>query len=410
MSAVEAPTRALLIDGEDMTDRLSKAQATFKAASGSLMEFSMSGSLSGYEGADVQMRIGSGSASAMVPYFVGTLDEVAGEAKHVALGPFSGMAKQVFDEQVSYRGVNLNYFLYDLNRRAGNKAAQLTVENGETYTIKDTTFTAETTLQEAANSVLGPAQFVLRDMPRGRRIASPAIRPGQGGKAKRVYSSGDYAPGAFTVSLKESGYYASVFVFRRNPDGTYAARATASVANSSRHKPPQNRIYVVPEFQGDDAAASQTAYDVATRLSRGEWAGTLAIAADEEIEPHDTITAEASEYERDERFLATYECTLDGDLTLTVDARSQDMSFAFSALQVSRVLVPAAVYFIVPARSEVLLLLAPTGYDERGPWANSQNSWLGRDGAGLFFDFDDPARNAWTGRDADGLYIMAEET
>lgn len=286
----------LFIGGTRFTSQVLSLNVEFDPRGGSGMTLQIRDSLEGLEDAPVELRLGYGSKA--ISYFTGTLQEPANAryGQAVAYGPFRAMASQSFGEQVSYLGVTVDYALRDLARRANYSAGMIEVIGGSEYQIENVSYTEETKLLEAAQAISEPAHFVFYDRPGFRRRAMPIPKPGATGAPKAVYTESNYSLNGFKVKETRAGQYSKVVIFRRNAGGGYEVREEAPVPNRGAFTPPANRIYYVPEYPGNSAAANNDAYLLANRLAFGALAFTLNdIWINPELEPWDVIQAETTE-------------------------------------------------------------------------------------------------------------------
>jgi len=345
------PSRAFYIAGENLTSQLVSASAEFDPHSGgSAMQIQVRDSLEGLEDAPVTLGVGYGGR--MVRYFVGRLQEPSSLAsgKATAYGPFKLMADQSFGSATSYPGgISIGYFFRDLGQRAALGNGVLEVRGGESYTLDKLDFTEETRLAEAAKKVADAANFVFFDRPDYKRAAMPVPRPGTSGLSEALYSEASYPKDGFTTQETKEGHYSKVVVFRRDDEGNYLVRAVAPVPNRGLFTPPANRIFYVPEFPGNQAAAEQEAYEVAHRLAFGELEFSLSnIWINPELELYDSITVERTERRakrtfdkrpsaalRAGKWLVTYRCLIDGPLTLKVSKTEHYMSLSGGAIKIA---------------------------------------------------------------------------
>lgn len=397
-----------------------KASFAGQTSGGSVAEFSASqgsprrrepwGGLEA-QGAPVEIDIGYGDE--LVPFFRGTVEQ-----EGLAYGAFKLMAEQRLMEQVDYGGYYIDEVLYDLFYRAGRTAGRGTLEvrGGRSYLVRDAVYTLETTLLEVAESIAESASFVLLDRPGagfGSQLAMPKPRPGAYGKASATYTPAHYTPRAFEPKLARGGFYASVLVFNRNEDGSYAAFARAPVNNSvaGGYKPPPNRVYVVPEFTGGDAEAEQVAYDTARSLERGIYTADLTVAANPELSPYDAIRVEHLEYRGDERYEVVYLCQIDRGLSCTGSVKGLDMQLGLSAIKETERLLPARAFFSL-STSRVAQL--PWGVDPGGLYLNDAHpiteQFVGEDQMGVWVDFErmPGGYEHYVGEDGNGYWIEVE--
>lgn len=371
-----APARRLTVGGR--VEDFGSLRAGYLRNGGSVAEFEGLDVTDDDWGAPVRLDIGYGNK--LLNFFAGAL-EFTPEGEPLAYGPFKLMAEQRLGEQVNYAGFYLEDALADLAHHpvhgAGLEQGAIEVRAGRSHLIgavpvagepldAATIFPLETTQLEVAEALCSSAGFIFTDRPNLRKLAMPTPRPGATGKATAVYTEDHH--GDFTPARTNARFYSEVIVFRRNEDGTYAAFARAKVNNFGKRRPPKNRIYVIPEFAGDDAQAQRVAEETARILSSGEFVFEIpSLAADPSILMYDTVEAWRTFYERGERYRESYSCLVSEGVTLELGAEAQDMTLSVAALRTSRELVPARVFFpseirgpsVVKASITVLAGLSP---------------------------------------------------
>lgn len=346
----------LTIGGEDWTSEVNSISVDFDPNGGSGMQLQVKESLVGLEDARVKLTLGYGSKT--LPYFIGSLQGPSELHRGVAsaFGPVSLMTEQSLGEAVTYQGVSLSYFLSDLFIRAGYQNGLWEVMGGQSYTVEKLDFTEETRLAEAMKTATDPANFVVFDRPGYRRMAMPEPRPGATGKAKAHYTEANYPVDGFQTKETREGHYASVVVFRRNSDGSYAVRQETEVPNrgGSSANPPKNRIFYVPEFPGTASEAAQEAYEIASRLAYGELDFELAgIWINPELEPWDSVSVESvqrrgrNHAKRPGKWLQTYQCLLARPINLEVSKEKHHMSLSGGAMMVREIQLPDPIRLIL---------------------------------------------------------------
>jgi hypothetical protein len=175
----------------------------------------------------------------------------------------------------------------------------------------------------------------------------PIPRTSIGARPKAHYTESQYK--SFTVKETRTSHYSKVVVGRRNSAGGYAVRAEVPVASRSRFKPPANRIDYTLNFPGTPAAAQQQAFEIAHRLSYGEYAFSLSgIWINPEIECWDTITVEQTDRRSRlssptgyaGRFLFTYRCRISDPLSFKINKSAHHMDLSGDAVRISVVRLP----------------------------------------------------------------------
>lgn len=337
-----SPVWQLYVAGAPVTSSVDKVSGTYKReAGGSDMRFDAGLPLEDLEDAPVSLRVGYGDET--VEYFSGRLQEPGDDPEAesgtaVVYGPFKLMASQHLNEEVRYQGVFLDHALMDLCSRAGYGRGQVEVRAGKSYRIEEVVFPEETTILEAADSLMKSAGFVGVDRPGYKRLFMPTPRPGATSRAGALYHGGNYPSGAFKIGRGSAVRYARVVVFRRREDGSYAVYARAPVENRGRYKPPRNRTYYVPEFLGSQEEAKQAAYDRARALASGlqpfELSGVALIPT---LLLYDSIRVVAEEKRRSGKFRVTYDCQLDDELGFEIGREAFDMDLKGYALESSAV-------------------------------------------------------------------------
>ena len=337
---------SLNIDGEPFTNQVRSLKGTFDPKiGGSVLTIDVRESLEGLEDASVTLSLGYGDI--LVPYFIGRLQEPADLAggQGAAYGPFKLQADQAFGETVTYQGVNLRYIFQDLDRRAGYGSGVLEVVGGE-YVVEHLGYTEETKLGEAAKAIADPAKYVIYDRPGGKRRVMPIPKPGSTGKAKVSIAEHNYGVDGFQITENREGYYSKVVVFRRDSAGNNLVREEAPVPNRGKFKPPANRIFYVPEFPGNAAAANQTAYETANRLAYGERGFKLSkLWINPELEPWDFITVERTERRskrqsadgKPGKWLVTYQCLIDSEFGFEIDPSNHYMNLGGGAVELTKI-------------------------------------------------------------------------
>lgn len=289
-----AAMHQLTIAGEDWSDRLLGAtfEWTSEGASGSNMDFSVEGSLDGYQDAPVRFDIGYGRDD-VKPYFRGRVQkpvdhETLPQSSAVAYGPFRLMTDSFMTNTQTYQGRSLEYIFMELSRRAEYNTGDFVVLGGRKYKLPaGEIYPMGTALQEVASSVMTRAKFVAFDAPGGKRIVMPEPKPGSNGSIKSVYSPDTYK--TFNTEPNHDVSYHSVHVYRSEGStwGGGPVSAERRVDAPVRFRPAKSRVMYVSDFPGTQSQAADEAMRLAQALRDGEKLFTMTAPFNRELSLYD---------------------------------------------------------------------------------------------------------------------------
>ncbi len=311
----------------------SSMSGAFRADGTSDLSFSGYGFTEGLQDGDVVLEANG------KPYFEGRLEEPADDhtplfsTQAVAYGPLKFMADLSFGEEVRYDGVTASYVLRDIHARAGGdfrRGVEVLQRSPDKHPIYGLLFTEETTLKEGVDAVLESAGMAAVELPGFRVSYRPVPRPGATTKIKDVYGPGRFT--SFTVDRSGAKRFKKVVVFRRGEGGGYDVRAEALVENTGRFRPNKLRIFYIPEFIGDQAAARQKASEQAALLAGGAFPWEMpGVAFNRDLVLYDSLRVEREEKSPGRKHRVAYECLIDSELGFEISSQSQDMSLSGSA-------------------------------------------------------------------------------
>lgn len=337
-----APSHRLIIGGEDLSEHLITARVVYEAeGGGSGCELELVGNFEDYNDAPITLELGWGPH--ITPYFRGwvtyaNIGESFYSTSLQAFGTYRRMSDQILGTQETYLHKTIEYVIADLARRCGYGPGQIEVRGGRSYVVQPgELFPFDTTCADVLSTLFEKADFVGVDQPGGRRLFMP--RPnGLGGQGiSFVYQPGDYEAGGFTVSQGETPSYSKVVVYRRDDRGVEVVRAEQEVDPPTRFGPPRNRVYVVPDFTGDQGEAEKEAYRIAQRLRRGVKEFTLSAPANLELELYSAIKVETSRRLADGSEEArSYRCFVDKSISVSYGFGEMKMELSGTAVELTQ--------------------------------------------------------------------------
>lgn len=341
-------TMRVRVEGKGFTEAVESATISYAADGTSEATINTYRSLRGWENAEVTIDIGYGRY--LENYFTGKIGSMVenpwgGPNEVQCWGPFKLMADQILGEQVDYTGDQIQAALMDLVRRSKFRRGKVEVKQGSSFTLEaESIFPLETTLAEAANTLCTSANFVLTDLPGGRRLMMPKPRAGATGRVNVRYNEGHFPQEGFSAAPSSRSFYSKVQVFRRNEQGALEINVIKPVDIESRFKPPQGRTYIIPEFSGTLTDANREGIQTARSLSRGVYDITMGgIAANTEIAMYDTIQTKAIEIREQanvvEYWKVTYNWIVDQGIGVTLDRSGNVMEVSGTGILVDEKLV-----------------------------------------------------------------------
>lgn len=343
-------------------------------------------------GADVRVFCGYGNS--LIEWFTGKLGkpvyDSATQTTSAGAYAISGMlARRYFDQPARYQGATFQSFFADLNARLMDPRTRIEVKNGARIAMEDSVFSGENALLEAATSVVEPAEYKISDMPQWTMLVIPRPRPGAGVRAKATFGADQFAPGDPKIVPSDGGPYYKVVAFRRDDQGQEIVRAEQKITNRSPHRPSPNEIYWLPDYQGTQLEAQQTALDTARALEIDSFKGTVTdVAPNPELHLHDPVHLLVEEDRPGN--LPDVLCTYAAIITeIEIDLLASMMSFSFEALRTGERERQAPIW--VPPRSPYVM---PTP----GP---DTAFGLSADGLYARLDHEEP----YFGVDAGGMWI-----
>lgn len=341
-------TMRVRVEGKSFTEAVESATISYSSDGTSEAVVNTYRSLRGWENAEISIDIGYGRY--LENYFTGRIGSMTenhwgGPNEVQCWGPFKLMADQILGTQVDYTGDEIQSALMDLVRRSKFRSGKVEVRQGRSFVLEaESVFPLETTLGSAASTLCGAANFVLTDLPGGRRLMMPKPRAGATGRVNVRYNEGHYPREGFSAVPSNRSFYSKVQVFRRGETGNLEINVTKPVDVESRFKPPQGRTYVIPEFSGSAAGAEKEATETARSLSRGVYdIGMSGIAANTEIAMYDTIQTRTTELREQadvlEYWHTTYNWIVDQGISVTLSRSGNTMDVSGTGILVDEKLV-----------------------------------------------------------------------
>lgn len=314
---------------------VNEAKATYDKDGRGVLSLDVNGDLRPFRRQKVALKCGYGSPA--IEWFSGYLgkphyDRLTGRSSAEAYGVSGKLARASFDKPMRYQGYTFAGFFADLRARLLDPAARLEVQNGQRIALENAVFQGEVFLLEAAESVISPAEYVLRDRPGYKLVVMPRPRPGAIGSAKAVYAKAQLPPLEPKMQESLDGPWYKVVVYRRDQGGDEIVRAEAKIANRGPVQPTPNEIYYVHDYQGTQAEAQAVvAPSTAAALSQQPYTGSLTgIAANPELMMDDQVGFLLEEEDGGVLYERTYAAMV-GEIEL--DAVAASTSFAFEALR-----------------------------------------------------------------------------
>ena len=315
-----------------------EAKATYDKDGRGVLTLDVYGDLRPFRRQKVALRCGYGDAR--IEWFSGYLgkpkyDRLTGRTSAEAYGVAGKMSRASFDKPVRYQGFTFEGFFGDLRERLMDPAVRIDVKNGQRIAMENTVFQGEVYFLEAAESVVGPAEYVLRERPGHTLEVLPRPRPGAIGAAKASYAKAQLPPNEPKMEEALDGPWYKVVVQRRDQEGNEVVRAEAKIANRGSVQPSPNEIYYVNDYQGSQAEAqSVVAPSTAAALAQQPFTGTLSdVAANPELMMDDQVDFLLEEEEGGKLYERTYAAMV-GEIELNAVASS--MSFSYEALRTNQ--------------------------------------------------------------------------
>jgi hypothetical protein len=336
-----AAMHRLTIAGEDWSHKLLGASFdwTTEGAAGSNMDFSVEGSLEGYQDAPLTFGFGYGRDDIRT-YFRGRVQmpqdhDTLPQSSAVAFGPFRLLTDTFMRNTVTYQGKNLEYIFMDLSRRAEYNTGDFLVLGGKKYNQPaGEIFSMGTSLQEVASSVMAKAKYVAYDAPGGKRVVMPEPKPGSNGSIKSVYRPDNYK--TFTTEPNHEVAYHSVHVYR-SEGSTWGGGSVSServIDAPVRFRPAKSRVFYVSDFPGTQSQAADEAMRLAMALRDGEKKFTMTAPFNREISLYEGFRAVRVKNQPDgQRLQQTYICTIK-QISATYNPGSVEMTVSGSCYEV----------------------------------------------------------------------------